>query len=205
MIPTELEGWVEDGNRVGVRLQQAGEGSHTRIVMADLTLTWLRPFAGTPTEYHDRIHGALNWIYEVTWASGRTAMSDDRGLYVIENPAGQQVYAGVADDGWETRFGGRSEAFREFRLSTSADNPVHGYKVYLTSVYPWHSKRLLLAEKWLIRTLRKAQDRSGTLVLQNIDSGKTFKAPIDGLTVTNSGTRPSFVAASYSYKPEEKI
>jgi hypothetical protein len=172
----------------------------------NIRLDWKPPFASSLEEYVDTTNPnnpiTYDWIYQVVWAN-TASMPATRGVYVIENSIGNQVYVGKAKR-WLNRFNDRTEALREFRLSTQFFNPVENYTVYLASVTS--PQRLAMAEEWLIRILRVAQDKKPPPFLQNIGSGVQFVVPAAGLAITNSGSRPSFLDPSYPpYAGGDKI
>src|SRR5689334_12018333 len=117
-----------------------------------IRLTWQPYFDATLKEYNNN-----DWIFEVQWRRSdneNTRMIAGKGLYIIVDNAGREVYAGETTKVRE-RFDGRTEALREFRLSRPPqwppNNPVNGYTVHVATVNP--SAKLRLAEKWLVRTL----------------------------------------------------
>jgi hypothetical protein len=165
------------------------------MAKVNVTLTWKLPFESGTEQY-----GANNWIYQVVWRQdGSSLIPDYPGIYVIEDPVNHQVYVGKASS-WRDRFGCRSEALREFRLSTQSDNPVDDFTLRLASVNP--ARERSRAEEWLIRILYKAQAAKSNVFLQNKQSTKKFKAPKAGFTITNAdnGYAPNYLEDAYTYK-----
>jgi hypothetical protein len=159
-----------------------------------IKLSWQKPFASSVAVY-----GTSNWIYNVIWrrVDRNSLMAGYTGLYIIEDPHGNQLYAGRASK-LRDRFDGRTKALREFRLSTQI-NPVENYEVRVASVNP--HKELKTAEEWLIRILYLAQQDANALILQNLQSTKQFTAPKGGLSIINvdNGNKPDYLDDSYAY------
>jgi hypothetical protein len=132
--------------------------------MADrsVTLTWQEPLTSI-REYQPKD----TWIFDLVWEE----MTEDAGLYVIEDSAGDCLYAGQADNTL-SRFRCRNEPLREFRL-LSTTNPVESYKVRCATLNPFmdtdsNPKLIDLVERWLIRFIYKFQEDGGNLRLQNV-------------------------------------
>jgi hypothetical protein len=167
--------------------------------MPKIILSWQQPFASDVEQY-----GTNNWIYQVIWhkTTSNVLMPKLPGIYVIEDPVGNQLYVGKTTS-WRRRFDGRTEALREFRLSAQKTNPVDEYAVRVASTSPRAQRGT--AEDWLIRIVYLAQNAKSSLILQNKKSANQFKVPADGLSITNGGYPPDYLEASYAYQPNTLI
>lgn len=171
--------------------------------MPAITLTWSAPY--TPRSTTPFANAA--WIQLLEWrrppAPPGSLMPETGGLYVIENPAGQPIYAGQALDLRE-RFDGRTEVLREFGLAPLVANVVPNHTVRLASVNP--KAQLSLAERWLVRRLKLTDNAAALHTLTNILLTGQFNAPNDGvgLQITNVANAvgavvPPYFVANYVY------
>ena len=130
------------------------------------------------------------------WRAQGALMPQEGGLYVVEDDQGEPLYAGQSDD-LRGRFDGRSAALHELSV-TEADLPIQVRIATVSSAEPsWPWERIALAERWLVRALRRRDQRN---MLQNINLTWPFQAPADGLTIgVQPALAPDYVEDSPGY------
>jgi hypothetical protein len=173
------------------------------MTQTSITLNWRLPLHSKLSQYST----TLSWIYQVVWADMEDAtIPAAAGVYVIENNDNKVVYTGKAEGGLANRFGMRTEALREYLLSTDTSNPVANYTLYVATVEP--TTEIGKAEKWLIRVLRAADDAGDEHFLQNIqDVNKPLEVNEgDTLSIIHNGSAPPFFDdPPYTYTGPTKI
>lgn len=184
--------------------------------MPILTLSWQMDLYFPVDEV---LSAEMNWVNVIKWRKAdETLLSASTGLYVIEDAAGEPVYAGQAESA-QGRFNGRSEALRSLNVRALALGGLRLRRTGVTSNRRPDPARIDLAERWLVRALflREAAIHR----LQNIKLLNAFEAPNDGLTiifltaaapgyVKNSPGYGNFAApyadySGYIYKPNEWV
>ena len=178
--------------------------------MPAIQLTWsalFLPQVATP-------YGNALWIQLLEWrrppGPPGVKLPETAGLYVIENPAGQPVYAGRALDIRE-RFDGRTDVLSEFGLAPLAANVVPTHVVRLASVNP--RNEIPLAENWLIRSLKLADAAAANHTLTNIALTGPMVMPNDpvGLQIANvpsavgGAALPPYYGPNYAYAPNSVL
>lgn len=152
--------------------------------MPTITLTWA---AATFLPKDVKVDRDSPWVNNIEWWNGTVQLPENGGLYVIEIPERTIVYAGKAKD-FRSRFNGRRESLGDFNLRAAA---LGENQLYLCTVAP--SMDLAKAERWLVRILYLRDATLEQRIFQNITLTKPYKAPADGLTIINKGTRPDFL------------
>ncbi len=165
--------------------------------MPAITLTWN---AGIFVPYDDQPYGDGNLIYVLEMRNQDNGeLPAKPGVYIIENGR-DPIYAGEAQN-IRSRFDKRAQVLREFGLVPTL--ALRDRTVRYATVNPANQRAL--AEQWLVRTLYLADQEADPHVLQNVELTGQLLAPEDGLTITNAGTRPSYLNADYTYDGDEEI
>jgi hypothetical protein len=156
--------------------------------MPTLTLQWQGPYGPVDQQW-----SRYAWILDVHWRKqpntgqfpGGNLITQDSGIYIIENGAGEPVYAGQTEN-LRDRFDGRSSVLHELSLRSAS---LNGYSVWVSPVWanpPGYTIAIDRAEHWLIRYLSRRERGHPAQYLQNKKLTDTFRLPrtVEGLTIT---------------------